>query len=205
MKYLDFREHLKDYIVFSVGDIQKIERRFYRRRLIEWQKKEYIKKIIKGYYIFSDQPINESVLFIAAEKIYNPSYVSFESALSYYAFIPEGVYAITSASSKKTQKFDTDLCHFVYHQVKPSLMFGYRLVGYNNHRFKMAEPEKAILDYLYINKHLKTKEDFKQLRFNRDSLLKLITADRMKLYLKLFDDKTLENRISVLMKFIKNA
>jgi len=63
MKYLDFKEALKDFTVFSFDEIKKIDSRFHRRRLNDWQEKGYIKKIIKGYYIFSDLKINEHILF----------------------------------------------------------------------------------------------------------------------------------------------
>jgi hypothetical protein len=69
----------------------------------------------------------------------------------------------------------------------------------------MAEPEKAIPDYFYINRHLRTEEDFRQLRLNRESLLKRVSFSKIKSYLKLFGDKTLEERITALMEFIKNA
>ena len=58
MKYIEFRELLKDFTVFSVNDIENTGKKFHRRRLHEWQQKGYIKKLIKGYYIFSDFMIN---------------------------------------------------------------------------------------------------------------------------------------------------
>src|SRR3989338_3756269 len=100
MRYLDLKQKLKDFTLFSLEHIRKFEKSFDRRRLTEWQKKNYIKKIIKGYYIFSDVDINQNVLFLIANKIYKPSYVSFESALSFYKLIPESIYAVTSANSR---------------------------------------------------------------------------------------------------------
>lgn len=47
-------------MVLSANDILKIDSDFHKQRLSEWQKKDYIKKITKGYYIFSDLEINES-------------------------------------------------------------------------------------------------------------------------------------------------
>lgn len=205
MKYVDFKEHFNNYIVFSLDDIRKIEPKFYRQRLIDWQKKGYVKKIIRGCYVFSDQSLSEDVLFLMADKIYDPSYVSFESAFSHYNLIPEGVYAITSASSKKTQTFKTEFGGFIYHQLKPALMFGYRLVRYNNHRYKMADPEKALLDFFYINGHIATKDDFEQLRFNRQNFLEQVSSVKIRAYLILFKEKKLEQRVWELIKYIKHA
>ncbi|MCG2758861.1 MAG: hypothetical protein L6263_10560, partial [Desulfobacteraceae bacterium] len=107
MRYNDFREALNAYTVFSVNDIRKVESRFNVRRLVEWQGKGYIKKIIRGYYIFANLELDENVLFEIANRIYSPSYISFEMALSYYQIIPERVYGLTSATSRKTMAFKT--------------------------------------------------------------------------------------------------
>lgn len=100
MKYLEFKEALKPFTLFSIREIKKVDNHFHRRRLNDWQEKGYIKKVIRGYYIFSDLELNENVLFEIANKILNPSYVSLEMALSYYRLIPESVYVITSVSSR---------------------------------------------------------------------------------------------------------
>ncbi len=91
MQFIEFKEKLKNYIVFSLQDIKKIDKNFYRSRLNEWQDKGYIKKIRRSYYIFDDLNLNEAILFLIANKIYSPSYISFEMALSYYGLIPEAV------------------------------------------------------------------------------------------------------------------
>ena len=63
MRYNDFREAFKIFTVFSVDDIRRIDNRFNVRRLVEWQDKGYIKKIIRGHYIFANLELNENVLF----------------------------------------------------------------------------------------------------------------------------------------------
>ena len=147
MRYNEFREALKLYTVFSVNDIRKVENRFHVRRLVEWQDRGYIKKIIRGYYVFADLKLDENVLFEIANRIYSPSYISFEMTLSCYQMIPESVYGLTSASSRKTMIFKTNVGDFIYHTIRPRLLFGYKLVDYNGKRFKIADPEKALLDY----------------------------------------------------------
>lgn len=61
MNYIKLKNSLKDYTIFSLNDIKMIDSSFYLRRLNEWQDKGYIKKIIRGYYVFSDLEINEYV------------------------------------------------------------------------------------------------------------------------------------------------
>jgi len=199
MQFLDFKKQLKSFLVFSTLDIKKIDFEFHNQRLSEWQEKGYIKKITKEHYVFSDTEINESLLFLVANKIYSPSFISFEMAFSYYNLIPEAVYAITSASSKKTNHFKTSLADFIYRSIKPELMFGYKLVEYQGHYFKIAKIEKALLDYFYINSQLKTENDFAEAFKDR------VDISELRECLKGFNNKSLEKRINKLLEYIDHA
>ncbi|MDD5738974.1 MAG: hypothetical protein PHY72_03585 [Candidatus Pacebacteria bacterium] len=204
MQYLELREKLNNFFVFSLADIRKVEAGFDLRRLNEWQSKGYIKKIRRGYYVFSDTKLDEQALFLIANKLYAPSYVSFEMAFSHYGLIPESVYGVTCATTKKTANFKTPLGEFIYHKVKPSLMFGYSLVSYQNQNYKMAEIEKAVLDYLYINPQLETTADFFELRFNAQEFLVKANMQKLNQYLAVFKNKNLNKRVENFLQFIKN-
>jgi len=156
----------------------------------------------RGHYAFSSLEINESVLLLVANKIYTPSYVSLEMALSYYTLIPEAVYGITSATSRKTNRFKTDFGEFIYRRVKSQLVFGYELISYRNQNFKIAEPEKAILDYFYLNTNLRTTEDFDGLRFNSEEFKEQTNKDILRNYLAAFSNKRLEKRFNKFLKYI---
>jgi len=73
MNFVSFKNSLRDFPVFSMADIRAAHGDFDRRRLSEWQKKGYIKKIIKGYYLFSEVTIDEGMLSAIANKIYKDS------------------------------------------------------------------------------------------------------------------------------------
>jgi predicted transcriptional regulator of viral defense system len=126
--------------------------------------KGYIKMVRRGHYAFSGLEISESVLFMIANKIYTPSYVSMETAFSHYHLIPEAVYGISSVASRKTNHFQTNYGEFIYRHIKPQLMFGYKLNSYQGHTFKIAEMEKALLDIL--NPRMDKEGGFASLRFN---------------------------------------
>jgi predicted transcriptional regulator of viral defense system len=202
MQYIELKENLNEYVVFTLQDIKKIDPSFYRSRLNDWQNKGYIKKIRRGYYMFTDLSINESVLFSIANKIYFPSYISFEMALSNYGLIPESVYGITSATSNKTNRFNTAVGEFTYSHIKPELMFGYKLVALGGVIYKMAEIEKTILDYFYINSHLKTEADFFELRINEEEFKAKVDRVKLKKSLSVFNNKSLERRINNFLKHI---
>ena len=204
MNILEFKENLRDFAAFNLNDIRKIDAHFDLRRLNEWQGKGYIRMIRRGHYAFSGLEINESVLFLLANKIYGPSYVSLEMALSYYKLIPETVYGITSVASRKTNHFKTYYGEFIYRHVKQDLLFGYQLISYNGHNFKIAEPEKAILDYFYLNSHLNYEEDFAGLRFNGDEFKEQTDKDKLARYLCSFGNKSLEKRFNKFLEYISH-
>lgn len=205
MQYIELKEKLGGYAVFSLQDIKKVDKTFYRSRLNEWQNKGYIRKLRRGYYIFADQILNEAVLFSIANKIYAPSYISLEMALSYYGLIPESVYGITSAATNKTNHFKTEVGEFIYRRLKPQLMFGYQIISVGEVSFKIAEMEKAILDFFYINAHLQNEADFAELRINVEEVRTKLDGEKIIKYLSSFNNKSLERRINKFLKYINYA
>lgn len=203
MQYHALKEKLNNFRVFSVSDIRKIDPRFYPARLTEWQKKGYIKKIRRGYYIFANEDLNEESLFLIANRIYAPSYVSFESALSYYELIPEGVYFITSASGKKTSRFHTPIAEFTYRRMRPQLFFGYILQKQGDQAYKIAEIEKAVLDYIYVNPRIVQDADFHEWRFNGEEFLARADIQKFGKYAKAYNNKGLLARAERFLTLIK--
>ena len=78
-------------------------------------------KLRNNYYQLKDS--NPSLYFIA-NKLYQPSYVSLEKAMSYYNIIPETVYGITSITTKSTREFETPRATFTYQTIKPEAYTG---------------------------------------------------------------------------------
>lgn len=203
MKYIELKDRLKDMTVFSVRDIEKsTDEIFYRRRLNEWQEKDYIKKLVKGYYIFSDIKTDDYALYEIANRIYSPSYVSLEAALSYYGLIPESVYSITSVSTRKTSSFKTPLAVFNYRKVKNSLFFGYIIEKYSNGVFKIASPEKAILDLFYLKPALNNTVDLSSLRINHKNFKGIINRKKLFNYLKIYNNKRMLVAIKKLLEYM---
>jgi len=201
MRYLEFKKAFMEYPVFSVKDIQKRYSDFDNRRLVEWQQKGYLIKVKRGYYCFVERKKGEHFLYFAANKIYSPSYVSLESALGYYNLIPEGVFITTSLTTKNTANYDTPIGNFEYRHIKPALFFGYKLLQEKGLTIKIAEPEKMILDYLYMNS-LNTLEAIEEMRFNDLLIKELISLDKLKQYQRVYSSKILDKRIRMFLKVI---
>jgi len=204
MQIIEFQKKLSRYPVFSLQDVQKIAPNFYRIQLDRWQKKGYIKRIKKEYYYFTDKKIDQNFLFYSANKIYSPSYVSLEKAFQYYDFIPEEIFQITSVSSKKTTKFTTSIGNFSYRHIKPIVFFGYRMIDYGKQKILLAEPEKAVLDYLYLNPRLKAADDFYEMRINKQEFLEKIDFTKLQRFMKAFENKSLSNRLKIFLNCVNN-
>ena len=84
---------------------------------------------------------------VLANLIYGPSYVSFESALSYHGWIPEAVRNCTSVTSIRPRTFETIHGLFTYTQIKQSpLLSGVQNVDSGRGSFFIATPLKALAD-----------------------------------------------------------
>jgi len=174
MKYLDFKIKLAKHVCFSLSDIRVFDPTYRRRQLYEWQDQGYIRKIRRGFYMFTETSLSEAVLFALSNKIYPHSYVSLESALSVYGLIPEGVFTVTAVSTKNTSSFETGVGTFDYHHIKPALFKGYTLrTDTTGVTYKIATPEKTLLDYIYFHPEIATPADFEAWRFNSAEFLKI--------------------------------
>lgn len=133
-------------------------------------------KLRNGFYILKD---SRPDYYFIANKLYQPSYVSLETALSYHKLIPETVYGNTSITTKTSREFETPIGNFTYRHIKTGAFTGYGLQEADRYKVLIAEPEKALADYLYF-------VDLKKLSLN--DRLKLGKIDRRKLaeYAKLF-------------------
>ncbi len=205
MTYLELKEHFKDFALFSLKDIKKMDPGFHRRRLSEWKEKGYLKSIINGFYVFAHQEPNENILFFTANRVYIPSYVSLEAALGYYGFIPEAVFTATSVSTRKTKTFSTIYGKMIYKHIHPRYFFGYRLVDFGGVRFKIASPEKSVLDFLYLNSQINSREDMEELRFNPEEIRKKIDPIKFKEFLQKFGKQSLRDRAELWMEVVSHA
>lgn len=110
-------------------------------------REEFLIRLKKGVYALkTDLPAEEEI----ANALYQPSYISFEYALAYHNILSEMTYTVTSATSKPTRLFTVNNTPYSYRTIKRRAFTGYRLIKKDNRSFLIAEPEKALVDYLYF-------------------------------------------------------
>src|SRR3989344_2485518 len=105
--------------------------------LHRYKKQGFIAQLKRGFYVFPN--VLPPDVYIA-NKLYMPSYISLEFALSYHGVIPETVYEITSVTSKATRRFETLGKVFSYRKIKKQ----------HGLSFYIADAEKAFVDANYL-------------------------------------------------------
>lgn len=149
-------------------------------------KKNLFLKLRNGLYCLSDELMN---YYLIANRAYQPSYVSFETAMSFHKMIPETIYPIISATPKISRNFNARGTQFIYRKIKQKAYAGYTPTKYLDHTVFLAEPEKALVDYLYF-------VDLGKCRFSYERLdLKNINARKLNSCAKLFARPTLEKLV----------
>lgn len=143
MTYLQLQTSIKT-SVFSILDVEKyFPGGLITVQLYRFAKRGLIISLRRGLYCFSDREIDP---FIIANQIYFPSYISLETALHYHGVIPDVPLAgVSSVSPTTTRKFVTPKGNYFYQKLSTKLFW-----GYSEAPFKIAFPEKALLDYVYF-------------------------------------------------------
>jgi len=135
--------------LFLAGNLDPAE---IRRQLSRWTKSGLLIQLRRGLYTFSEHyQKNPPHSFLIANQMKRASYVSLQSALSYYELIPEYVPAVTSVTTGRPETLTNPFGVFIYKHIKKSFFFGYRLAELGNGQAAfIATPEKALLDLLYL-------------------------------------------------------
>ncbi|MDD3998005.1 MAG: hypothetical protein WCR91_07925 [Sphaerochaetaceae bacterium] len=196
--FVDFKEFFISLGCFSIHQVKVWNEKFDRNNLRRWEKQGKLIRLRQGFYTFPTVTEHGDAPFYFANKIYAPSYISLESGLSFHGIIPEGVIQITSVTARKTKIFQNNLGSYIYRSIKPDLMFGYTIQQSTlSHRWSimMASPEKALLDYLYLNPHYDSKQDMLELRFDSDFMHAELNIEVLDEYLEKFQSKILEVRV----------
>lgn len=86
--------------------------------------------------------------FVIANHLRGPSYISLDTALSYWGLIPERVYEIASITLKSTKTYHTPIGKFsFYHQQAPYYTFGIASITLKSNQVALiASKEKALCD-----------------------------------------------------------
>lgn len=196
MRYEEFRAKVKNMPLIS-GQYLKLlvdKDQTFKNQLVRWRKNGKIIKLKRDVYVLNneDRKINPSRSFIACE-LYRPSYVSLEYALSFYGLIPEKVADITCVAAQKTLIIENAFGRFIYQHIKADCFTGFlESKDEAGLTYYMAAPEKAAVDFIYLNKN-RFDKDFEKILIEsfRFQNLKILDTRRLLNYGKLFKNEKL--------------
>lgn len=154
MNFAQFRAQFQENPLILSRDImgRVRDQQTLRNQFSRWEKKGLLISLRRGVYLLNKSDRRKDVdINRVANVLYEPSYLSLEYALNFYGIIPERVAAMTSVSTRKTARFSNELGVFTYQRIKPVAFRGFKKVGTEEKSFFIAEPEKAVVDFLYLN------------------------------------------------------
>lgn len=200
MNYRTFREQWRKVGYFSIYEIKAWNPNFPADSLTRWVKDGLLLRLRRGWYVFPEFKENPDAARIVSSVMCRPSYISLQKALSIYEIIPETVIDITCVTTRPTCHYDNELGRYYYSSVKPGYMFGYKpMETQERWVYYLAEPEKAILDFLYLFPMYKTEQDMLNLRFDEDFMEETLDVEKLKLYCGRMASVALEKRVNVLL------
>jgi predicted transcriptional regulator of viral defense system len=124
------------------------------------------------------------------------SYISLESALVERGVISQNPTALLCVTPDYHQAFKTKSITIVYRKIAPALYWGYQEKSTRYNKYLIAEPEKALLDWIYLSRQegLPTPLDEINLQF--------LSAPKLREYAQRFPS-TVANTVSDLL--LENA
>lgn len=174
---------------------------FDRNNFVRWVKKGLLVRLRQGYYTFPEYKNKPDFTLFFANRIYRPSYISLHTALAFYGIIPEAVVQITSVTSLKTASFQNEFGEYDYKSIREELMFGYDFKTIaNGQSIKLARPEKAVLDLLYLYPFYNSEKEMEELRLDEDFLQDEFDLQRLEDYQSEFKSKALQKRVRLLKR-----
>lgn len=163
-------------------------------------------RVKNGLYLIGQKKRKTPIsLFEVSNLITEPSYISLESALSFYGLIPEAVYTTTSVTTKSSQEVKSPVGQFSYAYLKTDYFnFGFYRHKNGDDKFLIATPLKALIDYIVVmKKNYKTVEEIEEdIRFDFEefkSFKNFVNKEKVNVMLAVFKSY----RLQVILKDIR--
>ncbi len=122
-----------------------------RIQLNRWTKSGKLYQLRRGLYALA--PPYQKVKphpFLIANRLQKGSYVSCQSALSFYGLIPEVVFTTVSVTTGRSNQRETMMGRFSFLHIKQANFRGYHMVNLGGQQALVATPEKALLDLVSL-------------------------------------------------------
>jgi len=119
--------------------------------LYRWRESGKLIELRRGLFALAEPwrhtPVDGACL---AEALYPPSYLSGAWALRRYGLLPVDASAFDSVTARPAKTFENTFGRYTYTTFPRDLLFGTKTELIDGKRVRMALPEKALLDYWFI-------------------------------------------------------
>jgi len=177
-----------------------VDPKLIRIQLSRWVKAGKIYQLRRGLYsIAPPYQRRQPHPFLVANHLQKASYVSLQSALSFYGLIPEVVNITTSVSTGRPERLETPLGTYEFRHIKTELLFGYRMAELGEQSALIATPEKALLDLIYLQPGGDTTVYLKELRLQNTEKL---NKDLLRNQSEKFNTPKLQNAVKGILQLI---
>ncbi len=153
MKFEEFKSRFENVLLIKSDYFDLLPNNLIvRNQVTQWVRKNLLLQLRRGVYILKGNR-NKISKFALAQILYNPSYISLSTAMSFYGLIPDAVEQITSITTKKTYQFKNEFGVFTFSHIKKEAFTSFvHQKDENGLDYFIAQPEKALVDYIYFNK-----------------------------------------------------
>lgn len=144
--------------LFGVADCQKwfpaSSRGVLLVQLAEYARQGYLLRLRRGLYLVNNEPRPHP--FAVASRLRPEAVISLETVLSESGLMPETSFATVAVTGGRNARYSfPELGAFIFRHLEPRLLFGWRLERFPPYTARVASPEKALLDLLWLHQREK--------------------------------------------------
>lgn len=213
INYPQFYNQLSPNRVFSRQEAELAFPKFDSRRLFEWKQKGYLIKLTNKWYVFSNVATSNGLSYLISNAICQPSYISLETALCFHQLISSNSInsnyfnfsnenTIQAITKHKTVVYHNDRGVYSYRKIKPEFYFGFETLEIDGIAIHIANPEKALIDFLYFNANLNSLSKLTSIAWNIQVLAQLDWKKLGSMQM-MIGSKALDRRMDLLKKGVQ--
>src|ERR1700693_167475 len=128
-----------------------LDERVVRNTLRRYESKGLVERVAPKIYInhFNQQFSPRDLTNVLRRQ----SYISLESALVERGIISQNPSLLLCVTLELPQSFKTRSVSITYRRISPDLYWGFEEKNTRYNKYLIAEPEKALLDWIYLTRH----------------------------------------------------
>lgn len=127
-----------------------LDERVVRNTLRRYESKGLVERVAPKLYInhFNQQFSSRDLTNVLRRR----SYISLESALVEQGIISQNPSSLLCVTLERPQSFKTRSVSITYRRISPDLYWGFEEKTTRYNKYLIAEPEKALLDWIYLTR-----------------------------------------------------